>query len=214
VAEYALVAARLREAPPDALLDVGCVLNNPIIADRIPPGCRLHFLNPSLEQVIYPEYVYFRLPLAHWSHGWRFPLVTCFSTLEHIGFDNTRYGVPERDQGWDWSRCIAEFTQNLERLTTMVAEGGLLIVTCPYGRKEFVHHPPRHGVRTAQVLHREHLAALRLSALGPALRVLTLRLDQRGWLTVDPEAPFEAYGSVGPGAAGLAVLTWERKPRR
>jgi len=206
IAEYAYLASIFKQLCPVSIMDVGCVLNNPIFSGRIDAHCRIHFLNPSLEPVIYREYAYFKMPLDAWAEQMRFPLVTCLSTIEHIGFDNTRYGVDETDQGWDWSRCISETCSNVWRLLSLTAAGGLLIISCPFGRKEFVHHPPVVGVRTAQVLHTEHIAALRSQPFGHKLEIITLRLCSTGWEICDPDAEYAAYGSIGPGASGLILI--------
>lgn len=209
VAEYAYIAALLAELDPLSLMDVGCVLNNRVIAGRVGEQRRLHFLNPGLEAVVYPEYCYFRYPLSKWREEWTFPLVTCLSTIEHIGFDNTRYGVAEVDQGWDWPRCIEEIVRSVRTLHAMTAPGGTTVVSCPFGVAEFVLHPPVTGVRTAQNLHAGHLPALR-EAFGSSLEITILRLSAEGWLPAKADASFAPYGAIGPGASGLLFLTLEK----
>jgi hypothetical protein len=206
VAEYLIVKSILRQIQPDSILDVGCVLNNVIIAENVRHG-RIAFLNPAIEPVVYDEYSYFKMPLANWPYNIRFPFVTCLSTLEHFGFDNTRYGVQETDQGWNWERCIAEVIKSLNQLLTLVEDGGSLLVSCPYGRAEFVRQPPPDGVRTAQVLHAGHVAALVNGHLSKELDITILRLTREGWEASEPDAEFAPYGSIGPGASGLIIMT-------
>lgn len=207
IAEYAFLASIFNKLAPVSIMDVGCVLNNPIFASRIDVRCKIHFLNPSMEPVVYREYAYFKMPLAAWSEPMRFPLVTCLSTIEHIGFDNTRYGVDEIDQGWDWPRCICEICKNVEQLLSLTAGEGHLVISCPFGQKEFVHHPPVVGVRTAQVLHIDHIKALRKQPYGNRLEFITLRLCSTGWEVCDPDAEYAAYGAIGPGASGLVLIS-------
>jgi hypothetical protein len=203
--EYTFLAALLKELQPASILDVGCVLNNAVIADIVSAQSQIYFLNPSLEDVLYREYGYFRYSLSAWKTDWTFPLVTCLSTLEHIGFDNTRYGVDEVDQGWGWPRCIEEVVRNIETLFSLTAPGGTMVASCPFGCKEFVLHPPGSGVRTAQVLHKEHVDALRRRFAG-SLDIQTLRLSANGWEQSAPDADYEPYGAVGPGASGIILV--------
>lgn len=209
VAEYSLIASELSKCRPSSILDVGCVLNNSIITDFVEQNSRIFFLNPSLEKVVYPEYGYFKFPLSEFSENWTFPFVTCLSTIEHFGFDNTRYGVAEQDQGWDWTRCIDEVTKSIEILLSMTAQGGKMIASCPYGCKEFVYHPPIHGVRTAQVLHNEHVDALK-EKFGSSIEIITLKLTKDGWVESYPDSSYASYGAIGPGASGLVIIVGKK----
>ena len=205
VAEYAFIASYLKKNKPLSILDVGCVLNNTVIADYIEQQSRIYFLNPAFETVHYKEYGYFKFPLSDWHLPLTFSLVTCLSTIEHIGFDNSRYGVNEVDQGWDWPRCIEEVVRSIEILYSTTEPGGTIIASCPYGREEFVLMPPETGVRTAQVLHVGHVEALRKN-FGRRINITTLRLSEHGWNTCNPEARFQQYGTIGPGASGLILI--------
>jgi hypothetical protein len=205
VAEYAYVASLLDGLAPSSILDVGCVLNNPVIADFVTPRSHIYFLNPALETVHYQNYGYFKSPLSKWHAPLTFPLVTCFSTIEHIGFDNTRYGVNEVDHGWDWPRCIEEVVKSIEMLLTIVEPGGTLVASCPYGVEEYVLMPPESGVRTAQILHMGHVEALQ-KAFGARLEIITLRLSEFGWESCLPDDEFQPYGAIGPGASGLILI--------
>lgn len=208
--EYTYVCEAVRHLQPGALLDVGCVLNNAAFDPFIPNSCDVAFLNPASEPIARRKATYFKSPLAEFA-GKQFPLVTCLSTLEHIGFDNTRYGTTLKDEGWDWPQAIACIVQSVEQLATFVAPGGRLIVTCPYGRKEFAHLPPKTGVRVWQVLHTEHVAALLASPKLPGLRVVTLRVGNNGWEQVPPDADFAPFGDIVPGASGLIILDWHAR---
>ncbi len=207
--EYSYVCDLIRQRNPASLLDVGCVLNNAAFDRFIPAACAVSFLNPASEPIARVRATYYKSPLEEFQ-GRPFPLVTCLSTLEHIGFDNTRYGTTLKDLGWDWPQAIECICQSVERLATLVAEGGELVVTCPYGRKEFVRLPPVTGVRAWQVLHQEHLAALRTRPLLQGLECIVLRVGLNGWERVPEGAEFSSFGDVVPGASGLVILHWRR----
>ncbi|GEM_PF-5432723 len=205
VAEYAFASSLLIDYNPTAILDVGCVLNNHVISDVVGRHRRLFFLNPSVETVVYPEYTYFKFPLSKWDINLTFPFVTCLSTIEHIGFDNTRYGSNEIDKGWDWDQCIHEVVKSINILSAMTAPGGIMVASCPYGCPEYVLHPPVTGVRTAQTLHLKHVQALR-DTFGDTMEIITLRLSSEGWVMDAVDAVYQPYGSIGPGASGLILM--------
>lgn len=204
VAEYTWVADLLRKLRPATVLDVGCVLNNRVIANQI--HGQISFLNPAAETVIYKRYTYYKMPLSEWRNDRRFALVTCLSTLEHIGFDNTRYGIHETDQGWCESRCIEEIVRSIKQLLMMVEPGGHLLISCPYGRNEYVVYPPVTGVRTSQVLHRGHVQALQQQFCDGQLEIMTFRLSGSGWEQHAWDGDYSSYGSIGPGASGLILI--------
>ncbi|MDA9981760.1 hypothetical protein N9H39_03295 [Gammaproteobacteria bacterium] len=130
-----------------------------------------------------------------------------------MGFDNTRYGLNEVDQGWEWSRCIQEVVQSIKILLSMTEDGGTMVASCPYGCKEFVQLPPVTGARIAQVLHFEHVLVLR-KEFGSRVELITLRLSEIGWEPCQPESEFEPYGSIGPGASGLILIVANAKYNR
>lgn len=207
IPEYTYTFETLRTLRPAALLDVGCVLNNPIFDRFIPDECEVSFLNPASEPMVRRRATYFRRTLTEFA-GPKYPFVTCLSTLEHIGFDNTRYGTDLTDEGWDWPQAISCICDSIEHLTKFVGPGGTLLVSCPFGRKEYVRLPPKTGVRVWQVLHSEHVAALKQRPSLRGIRFVFLRLGASGWEPVMEDAEFAPYGSLGPGASGVMFAQW------
>jgi len=121
------------------LLDVGSTLNAAphirLLRSRFE---EVTFLNPYRDDG-------FRSPAAGVAYVTRdardpglapgsFERITCISTLEHVGCDNTRYGGPARTgEAQDLARARADALRALRRL---LAPGGTLLLTVPYGRLE------------------------------------------------------------------------------
>jgi SAM-dependent methyltransferase len=61
-----------------------------------------------------------------------FDVVTCISTLEHVGMDNSRYGGPSIRDDDHWSACVGA----LNELLRVTRRGGRVLVTVPYGRPD------------------------------------------------------------------------------
>jgi glycosyltransferase involved in cell wall biosynthesis/SAM-dependent methyltransferase len=128
-----------------------------------------------------------------------FDLVLCISTIEHIGLDNTRYGVRgKRREGGDVA-ALAE-------LARVLAPEGRLLVTVPFGRYEeqdwFVQYD---------------LTAWRALVSTAPLRPVeqeVFRLTEQGWVrALDPRSTEQlAYGDEAPAARAVLCATLVRRP--
>jgi SAM-dependent methyltransferase len=126
-----------------------------------------------------------------------FELILCVSTLEHVGYDNTEYGLEQERDETGIGRSLAE-------LRRILAPGGHLLVTVPSGHEEdlggFVQRP-------VPVWRSEFERA---GFLISDEEVYELRPE--GWSVVGtPADPRVRYGEAGPGAG--AVLCAELRPR-
>jgi SAM-dependent methyltransferase len=116
------------------VLDAGSSLNHEHVLDRVLPlVSRLHVVTLQPEAKSFPErrvsYVYADLRDLPYRDS-AFDTVVSLSTLEHVGMDNSGYGVeqpPSTDPAGEVRRALAE----LERVGP-----GRLLVTVPYGRRE------------------------------------------------------------------------------
>ena len=145
VVEYPYVAreiAALSRSQPIECADFGCVLNNTlmthIIAERV---SRMWFFNASLERPqIHGKVVYVEddLRCSDMSTKLQFPFVTCLSTLEHIGMDNTRYGGTPQEFETPPNDPEKFAMSGVRKLKEFVAPKGLLIISVPYGPFEYV----------------------------------------------------------------------------
>jgi SAM-dependent methyltransferase len=127
-----------------------------------------------------------------------FELILCVSTLEHVGADNTGYGLAAEDDGA--SRLIA-----LRELRRVLAPAGRLLITVPCGEpgdygwfhQDDVRGWTRLFTRAGFFVEEEEV----------------YELTGEGWRTA-PELETEGlrYGERGPAAS--AVLCAELSPRR
>ena len=133
-----------------------------------------------------------RLP---YSDG-TFDAVLCVSTLEHVGRDNARYGLPPeaRAEGGDVAA--------LRELERILAPGGRLLVTVPFGRRE------DHGW-LVQYDGDMWERLLMTTSLEVSERDL-FRLGDEGWVREDDPASMSelSYREGAPAARGVlcAVL--------
>lgn len=116
-------------------LDAGSSLNHRHLLTRaLPRVASLHVVTAAPEERAFPElgvsYIFadFReLPLRSGYYD----TVCCISSLEHVGMNNTAYGGPAREP--DPSAAATAAVAELKRV---LAPGGKLLVTVPFGVAE------------------------------------------------------------------------------
>lgn len=122
-----------------------------------------------------------------------FDLVLCISTLEHVGLDNTRYGLsaPAADDGD--VRAMAEFRR-------VLASDGRILITVPFGR------PGTYGW-FRQYDRARWAAVVDLAGLRTVEQVV-YALGPDGWrLCPDPEEIETAmYAELGAAAGAVACV--------
>jgi SAM-dependent methyltransferase len=126
----------LGSLPDGHVLDAGSTLNHEHVLERFLARCDdLHVVTLAPEPESFPElgvvysYADVRdLPYPDDS----FDTVVAASTLEHVGMDTTVYGAT----GGRSSEPAAEVDRALSELARVLAPGGTLLVTVPYGRAE------------------------------------------------------------------------------
>jgi SAM-dependent methyltransferase len=124
------------QGPADRTLDAGSTLNHAHVLDRFQPRvAELDIVTLAAEPVSFPErgisYVYEDLRALSYDDD-RFDTVVSISTLEHVGMETALYGI-ESPRAADPTR---ELHRALSELVRVLAPGGMLLVTVPYGAAE------------------------------------------------------------------------------
>ena len=118
------------------LLDAGSTINFPDIINRIKKKYKITI------QTLYPEnysfydqgisYVYDDLTIKIFKEN-HFDIITCISTLEHVGFDNSIYNYSKktsiRKKNINYLKVIENFRHCLKK-------NGILLLTIPYGKHQ------------------------------------------------------------------------------
>jgi hypothetical protein len=202
VIEYPWVHARLGLG--ERLLDVGSTLNTRFHTRLVRERFRhVAFLNPYRDDGYRSRaegvsYVCSDIR----SHGLRrgsFDRITCISTLEHVGCDNSRYGGPvvaaSRE---DARRARADAMRTMREL---LAPSGRLLLTVPFGCYE------HHGW-FVQLDAFELEGAV--AAFAPRRAGLDCFLHDGGWRRADVADCADArYGALTRGASAVACLELE-----
>ncbi len=191
------------------LLDVGCVMNNKLVSGILKDRCNNVCLsNVAREPVVFAlnPVSYHLAPLDYaFPGGEEFPLVTCFSTIEHIGYDNSQYGC--KDPAKYTTPNIEPLVAAFKKLARLTAPGGSLLLSVPYGYREAVVHPVTFKV-ASQIFDydsmKEGLEALESEGVSGELEVLTAK--GYGWERTEPSTCRERYADGCPAAGAVAMV--------
>jgi SAM-dependent methyltransferase len=186
------------QRPRGRVLDAGSSLNHseylgPLadLADEI------HIVTLAYEGVAFPErgvsYLFEDLRNLPYRDNF-FDTVLSVSTLEHVGMDNIGYGSG-RPRAADPAR---EVDQAVRELVRVVAPGGMLLVSVPYGQ------PEDHGwFRQFARVDVEQL----IGAVDPReAEVAVYRYGDTGWQVSDLEQAGNARYRGNAGAEAVACL--------
>lgn len=118
------------------LLDAGSTINFPDIINRIKKKYKITI------QTLYPEnysfydqgisYVYEDLTKKIFKEN-SFDIITCISTLEHVGFDNSIYNYSKKIS---IKKKSISYLKVIENIKHCLKKNGILLLTIPYGRHQ------------------------------------------------------------------------------
>ena len=210
VAEYSYFVDWLldKEAGQD-LLDVGCVMNNSLVSGVLQDRCKNVWLaNVAFEaniNVANPVFYHLTTLRDAFPNGEQFPLVTCFSTIEHIGYDNSQYG--SKDPGAYTQPALEPLIESFRKLGELTAPGGSLLISVPYGYREAIIHPITRKI-ASQIFDfealREGIKVLEKQGFSCNLEVMAA--SENGWKAVDPITCNAQYADGCPAAGAVAFL--------
>lgn len=204
--EYVWAFERLRKRSGRRLLDVGCVLNQPwcapLLAEMFGERCYLNLTHEPLYDHDRASMLVADARNIPLPDGW-FDAVTCLSSLEHVGMDNSLYTRDEAYRAADeCSDLWARAEPAARELRRLARPGGQVLITVPFGRSE--------NRGWFQVFDAERVDLL-CTALGQGCHVDLFMIEaDRGWrrATVE-EASRTIYGDGAVAAGAVACVICE-----
>lgn len=171
------------------LLDIGCVLNHKVFSEIIKGlNNSIWFLNPAVEKLHYSDnvaYIMNDIRTPNLPKELCFDLVTCLSTIEHVGMDNTRYGgsPPEFiSPPADPERFAGDAVQAAFEL---VRPGGTLLISVPFGPFEYLY---KYGIPNLPIYYTFDIARVNyLSSLVDGQKDISIFkvIPCNGWIQTD-----------------------------
>ncbi len=200
VVEYPWIYSRL--ARHVRLLDVGSTLNVEFHIEHL-RGCfkEIVFLNPYTDdgyRNAMQGISYISCDIRnHWLSPASFGQVTCISTLEHIGCDNSIYGGPKvMSVTLDETRTAR--ASAMRSIRVLLEPGGSVLLTVPFGQRE------NHGWFVQFDANELDHA---INAFQPSAVDITYFLYAQGWrLARANECTAVCYGKRTWGASAVACI--------
>ena len=196
------------------LLDVGCVMNNKLVSKILRERCNYVWLcNISIEKPVFvmnPVFYHLARLEESFPGGERFPLVTCLSTIEHIGYDNSQYGCQDPPK---YTEPVLEPLIEVSRkLAQLTACKGSLLISVPYGHREVVLHPVTGKIHQQTFDYSSMKKALAvLETEGISCKMEVFAAGEMGWKPVDPLTCNLHYAEGCPAASAVAIIEGEKR---
>ena len=186
------------QEPRGRVLDAGSALNHDWVLRRLVPRVEdLHIVTlapePASFNALGISYLYADLRDLPMRDG-LYDTIVSVSTLEHVGMDNRHYGAADGAQ----TNARQQACQAVKELRRLLAPGGTLLLTVPFGRAE------SHGwLRQFDSEQLEELAA----AAGPADVTVRVWRNRDGWTPVEAgDAADAGYGEHKAEAVATVAL--------
>ncbi len=194
------------------LLDVGCVLNNLLIRNYVTQFTQwVWFLNPSLEPLQYQNnfsYIVSDIRNCQLPSELKFDLVTCLSTIEHVGMDNTRYGGTGKEFQETPNNPEKFAIQATQKISQLVKVGGKLLLSVPFGPFEYLYIYGNLNDPIYYTFNGDMLLALQDSLVGFDSQIYIYKvIPGKGWVTTDAkDSNILKYAENCAGAGAVAFI--------
>jgi len=208
ICEYSWVILSLSKlGSKQRFLDVGCVMNTSYCLEKLlQQFSDVHFLNLVSEPLALHGRISFHSQDIRESDlpKQSFDCITCISTLEHVGADNSY-----NDFSLNGSAEIKASQSNAEAcwqeafisLMELLSPQGLLLVSMPYGEGLWKNGEYRLGSNDIQEFY--EIAA----RYGRKIMITILHKDSQGWFSqFDESTPVWPHGLKPAGANAVALI--------
>ncbi len=210
IVEYPYFAKWLLSNPTGLnILDIGCVMNNKLVSGLIKRQCSsVWFCNIAVENTNFiqnPTYYHISDIVNAFPNNEQFPLVTCFSTIEHIGYDNSQYGnmtsaiysKPNREP----------LIKALLKIIKVTESKGKFCLSVPYGFEETKVHPLTNKIAFQVFGYNALFNALSVLKENNIDAQLTVYgINNNKWIKMDPIKCESRYGDGYPAAGAVAFI--------
>jgi SAM-dependent methyltransferase len=197
VVEYPWLFDRLAriDRPLGRVLDAGSTLNHDFILNRDPlRGADITLMTLAPEKRCYwykgYSYVFGDFRNTNFNDG-TFDIVTCISTLEHVGLDNTLLYTDDPGKAEANKNGFVDAVREFRRV---LSPGGCCLITVPYGRYD--------DFKWFQIFDREMIDLL-IGAFNPSsFEVDFFQYTKAGWrralqVEVENETAFDPHSGRG-----------------
>ena len=206
--------AQLTDGTSRHLADAGCVMNHASVVRYVKSAFEMIWLmNPAVERLAYPDRVAYilgdvrghRLPAEL-----KFDVVTCLSTIEHVGMDTRRYGGPGGEMNVDDDRPEKNAFPLMGTLFDLVRPGGTLLISIPFGPFEYL-YDERSDLPAFYIFDGSRLSSLISSipgGVGRATLAVYKVVPGIGWVpTTTDDATVLPYAQDCAAAGGVALIS-------
>ena len=215
VVEYTFTDHWLRENnDTQSVLDIGCVLNNKVMTSAVSESFdSIWYCNPAVEPLcdhgIETYYAVSTLDNAFRESELKFGTVTCLSTIEHIGYDNSQYGVHVPDALVEPSTEI--LSESLTKIAGLLYGGGRALVSVPYGRRNVCHHRITRKKAFQLFDFASIQEAFESVSSSCVTKLSVFKATSNGWEKQQtPEECTPLYGHGVPGAGAVALIELQK----
>lgn len=211
IVEYPYFAKWLLSQPTGLdILDIGCVLNNKVVSRLLRKHCnRVWLCNVAIENSIFvqnPVFYHISNLFDAFPSGEQFNLVSCLSTIEHIGYDNSQYGCKLKSLYSEPN--IDPLVTALKKIASLTASKGRFCISLPFGYREALVHPVTKKI-ASQVFDFDSLniGIDILNSNGAVSNYEVFSIENGAWKNVDPSKCKNRYAHGWPAAGAVALLT-------